>query len=120
MYRVSPAIACQLARFCTNALLAGKSSSSYGWAWQLAMGQRRTRTFVRGEMFFGALSVNWYASVSISLSGYSFSIASATWLTNHRYTPDCTPPYLATFALHSSQSHHLSVSFCDTVVMTAV
>src|SRR3954469_1572817 len=47
-------------------------------------------------------------------------MAAATWLTNHRYSPECCPPYFAVVFLHSSHSHHLSMSFCETVVMTAV
>src|SRR5690242_13087793 len=113
MYR-SPVSFAHPRRLFMNATFAGAEHASYGCASHAAIGHRRMRTFGRAAMPVGGASVNWYASVSISLSGWSFSTASATWFTNHRYSPECAPPYFASTALHWSHSQKLYVSFCET------
>ena len=71
----------------------------------------------RGLTFDGGNSVYQYASVSISLSGFDFSISAATELTKCSSGPECTPPSSSSTRRQLSHSHQPVQSFCDTEII---
>ena len=75
------------------------------WAWSFEMPHTRTATLRRGLVTFGGRWLSPYASVSTRISGYFFSISSATALTKRRRTPDDAPSS-ATTARQGAHWHH--------------